>query len=154
NIKAERIKACSQYILKKLNSSLSKILKLPVSKARKKLNLIPGVGAKTADVLLSNIYGSKEVLVIDTHMRRLALRLGLVEKNASYNKTQHALSDFIPWDKISKRKHELFVSLLWLLAKHTCRAIKPKCGECSLKNICKFCNQLSWKTSKKEYYKG
>ncbi|MDI6855574.1 MAG: hypothetical protein QMD21_02155 [Candidatus Thermoplasmatota archaeon] len=142
NIKAERIKACSQYILNELNAELSEILKLPVDKAREELQKIPGVGSKTADVLLSNVYTSKEALVIDTHMRRLALRVGLVEKSASYEKIQKALTDSIPWNSIPKEKHERYVGLLWLLAKHTCGAIKPKCGDCSLRNMCKYASRV------------
>ncbi|HID25461.1 MAG TPA: hypothetical protein EYP23_03245 [Thermoplasmata archaeon] len=91
---------------------------------------------KTADVLISSIHGYKEALVVDTHMGRIAVRLGLVEENASYHEVQEALTAFLPWDNLPRGKEERLVGLLWMLAKHTCSSRKPRCGECLLARIC------------------
>jgi len=69
-IKAKRIKEVSSYILNRFNGDLRKILSLPKDEAKNMLKQMPGVGDKTADVILSSIYGYKENLVIDTHMAR------------------------------------------------------------------------------------
>jgi endonuclease-3 len=97
---------------------------------------MPGVGDKTADVILSSIHGYRENLVIDTHMNRLAKRLGLVSKNSKYEEVQNSLKGFIPWDSIPIENWNRIVTLLWLLAKHTCKAKNPKCKECALARIC------------------
>ncbi|MEM3506421.1 MAG: endonuclease III [Candidatus Bathyarchaeia archaeon] len=135
-IKAKRIKEVSSYILEKFNGNLRKIFSFPKEVVKNILKQMPGVGDKTADVLLSSIHGYKENFVVDTHMSRIAKRLGLVSKNASYEEIQKSLKEFIPWDDIPSHKWDRFVSLFWLLAKHTCKAKSPKCKECILAKIC------------------
>ncbi len=103
---------------------------------REKIIRLPGVGDKTADVLISSIHGHREALVVDTHMWRIAIRLGLVEKDAAYMRVQEALTKFFPWKKIPKDKEERMVGLFWMLAKHTCVSRRPKCKECLLNKIC------------------
>ena len=92
---------------------------------------LPGIGKKTADVLLAHQHSYKEVTVVDTHMDRLAKRLGLVEPNARYEEIQKALEDFIPYEK-----RERVSGLLWLLAKYTCKAQNPRCQECPIIEEC------------------
>ncbi|MEM2897299.1 MAG: endonuclease III [Candidatus Bathyarchaeia archaeon] len=135
-IKARRIKEVSKYILDKFSGSLEKILSLPKEDAKNVLKQMPGVGDKTADVLLSSIYGYRESLVIDTHMARIAKRLGLVPKNAKYEEIQKSLKEFIPWDSIPSEKWDRTFSLIWLLAKNTCEAKNPKCEGCVLAKVC------------------
>jgi len=94
---------------------------------------LPGIGNKTADVLLTDTYSYREVIPIDTHYDRLAKRLGLVEQNAKYDEIQKALINFIP-----KQKRDRTAGLLWLLAKHTCRAQNPKCYECTITQLCAY----------------
>ena len=135
-IKAKRIKEISGYVLKKFNGNLSWVFEMPKEKVREEIIKIPGIGNKTADVLLSSIHGQREAFVIDTHMARIAKRLGLVDGKASYKEIQEKLNCFFPWKKISKEREERTVGLFWLLAKHTCKAIKPRCNECILNEIC------------------
>ncbi|MEM1545964.1 MAG: endonuclease III [Candidatus Methanomethylicia archaeon] len=135
-VKAKRIREASKYIIEKLDGKLDEVLKLPREKAREILKQIPGVGNKTADVVLSSIYSPREVIAIDTHMNRLAKRLGIASRNAGYNEVQNALINSIPWSGIPSWKWSRIVWLLWLLAKHTCKARKPKCNECVLNIIC------------------
>ena len=135
-VKAKRMKQIAQYVLSEYDGDLSWVYKEQKEVVRDKIMKLPGVGDKTADVLISSIYGHREALVVDTHMRRIAVRLGLVEENASYQETQKALTNFFPWKNIPKGKEERMVGLFWMLAKHTCAAREPRCESCMLAGIC------------------
>jgi endonuclease-3 len=112
---------------------VSSVLALPKEEARKKLMELPGVGKKTADVLLAQKHSYAEVMVVDTHMDRIAKRLGLVKPDAKYEDIQKAYKIFVPWEK-----GERTGGLLWLLAKYTCRARNPKCQECPIVELCDY----------------
>jgi endonuclease-3 len=133
NIKAERIKNIAKIILDRFNGNLDFILDYPLEVARNKLLEIPGIGKKTADVLLTRIHTYRKIIPIDTHMNRISKRLGLVDDKADYDEIQKALINFFP-DDLRERGS----ALLWLLAKYTCKAQKPKCIECLLKDICRY----------------
>lgn len=133
NVKAGRIKELSKIVLERYGGDLSPILRLSKREAREELMELPGIGPKTADVLLTTKHSYQEVIPVDTHMDRLAKRLGLVEASAGYDETQGALLSFIPEDM-----RERTSGLLWLLAKRTCRAGKPRCTECPIIGLCDF----------------
>jgi len=133
NVKSKRIKELSQAVLEKFEGDISSVLALPKEEARKRLMELPGIGKKTADVLLAHKHSYAEVTVVDTHMDRIAKRLGLVKPDAKYEDIQKALEAFIPWGK-----GERTGGLLWLLAKYTCRAQNPKCYECPIIELCDF----------------
>lgn len=133
NIKAKRIKELSKAVLQKLGGNLAPVLALSKEEARAKFMELPGIGPKTADVLLANRHGYSQVFVVDTHMDRIAKRLGLVKPDAGYERVQAALQSFIPGNK-----GERVGGLFWLLAKYTCRAQNPKCSECLLIEICDY----------------
>jgi len=133
NVKSKRIKELSRLVLEKLSGDISSVLELPKEEAKKKLMELPGIGEKTADVLLASRHGYATVTVVDTHFDRIAKRLGLVKPNAKYEEIQRALNDFIPWDK-----GERVGGLMWLLAKYTCKAPTPKCYECPLIEMCEY----------------
>jgi endonuclease-3 len=131
NVKSKRIKELAKAVLEKFNGDLNFVLALPKGEAKKKLMELPGVGEKTADVLLSSRHGYHEVFVVDTHIDRIAKRLGLVGENAKYSEIQEAVKRFLP-------KDERTGGLFWLLAKYTCRAQNPKCKECPLIELCDY----------------
>jgi endonuclease-3 len=131
NVKSKRIKEVSKVVLEEFNGSLAPALALPKKEAKERLMQLPGIGDKTADVLLSTQHSYHEVFVVDTHMDRIAKRLGLVKENAKYAEIQEAIKQFIP-------KDDRTGGLFWLLAKYTCRAQRPKCHECPLINICDY----------------
>ncbi|MGC9345995.1 MAG: endonuclease III domain-containing protein [Candidatus Bathyarchaeales archaeon] len=133
NVKSKRIKELSQAVLEKFRGDISSVLALPKEEARKKLMELPGIGKKTADVLLAHRHSYAEVMVVDTHMERIAKRLGLVKPDAKYEEIQKALKVFIPWEK-----GERTGGLLWLLAKYTCRVQNPKCHECPIIKLCDY----------------
>lgn len=90
---------------------------------------LPGVGRKTANVVLANAFG-REAIAVDTHVFRVANRLGLAMA-ATPEKTEDDLKKVIPSGMWSKAHH-------WLIfhGRGPCRAVNPKCTECSLKEYC------------------
>jgi len=143
NVKAKRIRELSKAVLEKFRGNMIPVLALPKQKAREKLMELPGIGPKTADVLLASRHGYKQVFVVDTHMDRIAKRLGLVRPDAKYEEIQLALKNFIPWDK-----GERVGGLLWLLAKYTCKAQNPKCSECPIIETCDYGKRTKSKEKK------
>jgi endonuclease-3 len=132
NVKAKRIKDLAKAVIEKFGGNVASILDLPKEKAKERLMELPGIGPKTADVLLTDRYSYREVLPIDTHYDRIAKRLGLVKSDAGYGEIQNALMGFVPMG------NERASGLLWLLAKYTCRAQNPKCYECPIVGLCDY----------------
>lgn len=93
------------------------------------LQLLPGVGRKTANVVASIIY-NKPVIAVDTHVFRIAIRLGLSDKKTILG-VELDLTKGIPEDKRAKAHH-------WLIlhGRHVCVARKPKCVICGIKEYC------------------
>ena len=92
---------------------------------------LPGVGRKTANVVLSVGFGHQRIAV-DTHVFRVANRIGLV-KEKDVLKTELALMDRVPEERWSKTHHSLIFH-----GRQCCDARKPKCEECPLNHICKY----------------
>jgi len=137
-IKSKRIKEMAEHILKKWNGDMRKMLDGGREKARENLLSLPGVGEKTADVVISSLYGERDSIVVDTHMRRIAIRLGIATEKAEYGEIQKALIKIFPWDNIPPEREGRILALFWLMAKHTCNAVKPRCLECILREKCDF----------------
>lgn len=101
-----------------------------VPASMEQLTALPGVGRKTANVVLGNAFGSNEGIVVDTHVSRLSQRLGL---------TRHKDPDRIEQDlmKVVPREHwTLWSHLLIYHGRRYCSARKPKCGDCPLRDHC------------------
>ena len=103
-----------------------------VPDSREELMRLPGVGRKTANVVLS-VYMGQSVMAVDTHVFRVSHRIGLVPASATtplaveQHLCRHLSEDVIP------HAHH------WLIlhGRYVCRAVKPLCSECQLKDICK-----------------
>ena len=96
------------------------------------LTQLPGVGRKTANVVMAVAFG-KPAMPVDTHVFRVAHRLGLVtEKEDTPAKVEAVLTKNIPAGILSKAHHWFL-----LFGRYTCTARNPKCAECGLKDICK-----------------
>ncbi len=95
------------------------------------LQKLPGVGRKTANVVASVIY-NKPTLAVDTHVFRVAARIGLTENAKNPLATERQLIKHIPEELIPIAHH-------WLIlhGRYICQARKPKCGECGIKTYCK-----------------
>lgn len=91
---------------------------------------LPGVGRKTANVLLSVLYREPK-MPVDTHVFRVSKRLGLVSKEATVLQTEQELVSNISKDVIPDAHHWLI-----LFGRNTCTARNPKCDTCSLISIC------------------
>lgn len=94
---------------------------------------LPGVGRKTANVVVSNAFGTPAIAV-DTHVFRVTNRIGIVNEKDVLN-TEKALMQEIPRDRWSK-SHHLFI---WH-GRNLCKARNPRCEECILNDRCKFYN--------------
>ena len=94
-----------------------------------KLLKLPGVGRKTANLILGELY-EKPAIVVDTHLIRISNRLGLVnEKNP--NKIEVSLKKIIPKEESLKFCHRIIE-----FGREICRAKVPFCDKCQLKNLC------------------
>jgi endonuclease III len=91
---------------------------------------LPGVGRKTANVILGNAFGKAEGIVVDTHVTRLSERLGLT-KEVDPVKIEAALIALYPRERWTMLAH-----LLIFHGRRICEARTPKCGECVLNDIC------------------
>lgn len=128
--KAKVIKEVSRVVLEKYNGSLNSILEKPFEESRRMLMELPGVGPKTADVILL-FSGGKPTIPVDTHVKRVSKRLGLAPENGGYEDVRKALQSlFNAGDYLDT--HILLISL----GRKYCRARNPHCGECPLRILC------------------
>ncbi|SFQ53492.1 endonuclease III [Parafilimonas terrae] len=97
---------------------------------------LPGVGRKTANVITS-VVDKQPNMAVDTHVFRVAARIGLTVNAKTPLATEKQLIAFIPKELIHKAHH-------WLIlhGRYICVARNPKCGECGLKPACKYYNTV------------
>lgn len=102
-----------------------------IPKTRQQLMQLPGIGKKSADVVLNAINGN--VIAIDVHVNVISKRLGIVNQNADYDEIQEQLN------KLFKPQERKYVNLgLVIFGKKICLTSKPKCEICPFKNFCKY----------------
>ncbi|MDR2839710.1 MAG: endonuclease III [Paludibacter sp.] len=96
------------------------------------LQLLPGVGRKTANVIASVVF-NQPAMAVDTHVFRVSERIGLTTNSKTPLETEKMLVKHIPANLIPKAHH-------WLIlhGRYTCTARSPKCVECGLNNCCRF----------------
>lgn len=123
NNKAANIVATCQQLLEKHQGE--------VPSSREDLEALPGVGRKTANVVLSNAYGVPAIAV-DTHVFRVANRIGL-SAAPTPEKTEKQLMAAIPRERWS-HSHHLFI----FHGRNLCKARNPQCGHCPLAEHCKY----------------
>ncbi len=120
--KARDLKACAEMLLSdfggKVPDNMADLLKLP------------GIGRKTANLILGDIYG-QPAIVTDTHCIRLSNRLGFVENVKDPVKVENALREIIPPEESSDFCHRLV-----LHGREVCTARAPKCEKCCLAAVC------------------
>ena len=120
--KAKHIKALSAQLISQFHGM--------VPRNREAIESLPGVGRKTANVVLSNAFGIP-ALAVDTHVERVAKRLGLAKKNDSVMVVEKKLNAKIPKDLWQKVHHQFI-----FFGRYHCLAKKPKCDLCPLYEIC------------------
>ena len=128
--KAKSIKLVSQIILEEFKGTLESVLSLPFEDARKTLLKFPGVGPKTADVVL--LFAAKQPTIpVDTHVNRVAKRLGFAPENADHEIVRKSLQSLY-------KPRDYFAVHLLLIAhgRKFCKAQRPLCSECPLNEHC------------------
>ena len=116
-----------EIALKLVNDKLDK-----VPNDRKYLEALPGVGRKTANVFLANIY-DEATIAVDTHVARVSKRLKLVKEDDDVLAIEKKLMKKVPKDRWSKFHHQMV-----LFGRYKCKAIKPECEDCKLRDMCKY----------------
>lgn len=99
---------------------------------RKYLESLPGVGRKTTNVVLKNIYNEPSIPV-DTHVERVSKRLGFARINDSVTIIEKKLMKKIPKDKWNRVSEQIL-----LFGRYYCTSKNPKCLDCKFKNYCKY----------------
>ncbi|MHB1049753.1 MAG: endonuclease III [Bacteroidota bacterium] len=120
--KAKNIKACSVELLKRHGGKIPNTMQ--------KLHALPGVGRKTANVVLGEAFNITEGIVVDTHVARLSYRLGLTNETDAV-RIETDLMALLP-----KKKWRQFSHTLILHGRQICNARKPLCRECALQALC------------------
>jgi endonuclease III len=101
-----------------------------VPRTMSELVALPGVGRKTANVVLGNAFGVDEGIVVDTHVRRVSTRLGLTEESDP-EKIEQDLLRMVP-----EEDRTIFSHLLIFHGRRVCKARKPECPGCVLNDVC------------------
>lgn len=99
---------------------------------RKALEAMPGVGRKTANVVLSNLF-DVPCIAVDTHVSRVSKRLSLAKDEDSVEEIEIKLKRKFKRENWSKRHHQMV-----LFGRYNCKAKNPDCGNCKIKDICKY----------------
>jgi endonuclease III len=129
--KAPRIQSILREIDERRGAlDLSYLRDLPDDEARAELMSLPGVGPKTAAVVLSFALG-RDAMPVDTHVHRVTRRLGWIPQTASAERADRLLHEQIP----AGMRTELHVALI-RLGREICKAPTPRCRQCPLRDIC------------------
>ena len=128
NNKAKHLAGMAKMLVEKFNSVVPADID--------KLQELPGVGRKTANVIASVVYNQPK-MAVDTHVFRVSARIGLTVNSKNPLETERQLIKYIPEDKIAIAHH-------WLIlhGRYVCIARSPKCGECGIRTICKYYENL------------
>lgn len=113
-----------------ISKRLSEDYKGHVPNNREYLENLPGVGRKTTNVVLSNLYG-EACIAVDTHVSRVSKRLGIANVNDDVLVIEKKLNKTFNKEELSRLHHQLV-----LFGRYYCKAIKPLCENCKLKKIC------------------
>ena len=127
--KAKNIKACAQMIVEKFGGQVPKTMEELVS--------LPGVGRKSANVVMLEAFGDAQGIAVDTHCKRIANKMGLSNEKEPEKIEQDLLKIF------EKKDYKDINHLLIWHGRNICIARNPKCEECKVKEMC-----VEWKKNK------
>ena len=122
NAKAKSLRGMAKALVEKHGAE--------VPRTMRELHALPGVGRKTANVVLGNVWGAPDGVVVDTHVGRLARRLGWT-KHTDPVKAERDLNRTIPRERWTWISHALI-----LHGRRICSSQRPKCDLCTLADIC------------------
>ena len=120
------------FYLKTIAENLVKDYQGRVPNDRAYLESLPGVGRKTCNVVLSNIY-EVPAIAVDTHVERVSKRLDLANEEDNVTVVEKKLMKYFPEDKWSRLHHQLV-----LFGRYQCKSISPQCENCKLQVNCKY----------------
>lgn len=120
--KAKNIKACCAQLVEKHGGQVPNSMEALVA--------LPGVGRKTANVVLGNAFDIHEGVVVDTHVARLSQRLGLTKETAP-EKIEAEMMDLVP-----RKDWTIFSHWIIWHGRRRCFARGPQCDECEVRNLC------------------
>ena len=126
--KARDIVECARMLLEKYDGKLPNTME--------ELTALPGVGRKTANLILGDVFRVPGSTVVDTHCIRLSNRIGLVDGEKDPVKIEMKLRELLPPEKSSA-----FCHCIVLHGRAVCDARKPDCGNCCLKDLCDYPNK-------------
>lgn len=128
NNKTRHLLGMARMLMKDFNGVIPRDVNL--------LQKLPGVGRKTANVIASVAFDIP-AMAVDTHVHRVAARIGLTYKAKTPLDTEQQLVKYIPENRLNIAHH-------WLIlhGRYICIARKPKCPECGLRPVCKFYQKL------------
>lgn len=126
--KAKNLKACAEKIVYEFNGI--------IPESMEELMSLPGVGRKSANVIMLEAFNNPQGIAVDTHAKRISNRIGLSSKSEP-TKIEQDLLKIFPKDVLKDVNH-LFV---WH-GRNTCTAHKPKCEKCSIKKCCNYYSNL------------
>lgn len=137
NNKAKHLKGMATLLVQEFNGI--------VPSEQADLVKLPGVGRKTANVIASVVF-DKPAMAVDTHVFRVAARIGLTKGAKTPLQTELQLVKFFPNELIPKAHH-------WLIlhGRYVCIARKPKCVECGISSICTYFEKAKRKAEQNQY---
>lgn len=120
------------YYIKEIANRLLSDYDGIVPNDRNYLESLPGVGRKTTNVVISNLF-NVPAIAVDTHVGRISKRLGLARQEDDVLVIEKKLMKLFPKDRWSRLHHQLV-----LFGRYTCKSQKPNCNNCPFKSECKF----------------
>jgi endonuclease-3 len=102
-----------------------------VPRTLKELVTLPGVSRKTANVVLSVVFGINEGVVVDTHVMRVTKRLSFTKQEKNREKAERELMELLP-----QEQWYVYAKLIGAHGRRTCNARKPNCSNCSVNELC------------------
>ena len=129
NAKARHLQGMAQALVEHFNGI--------VPSTTEELTTLPGVGRKTANVITAVCFG-QPTMAVDTHVFRVANRIGLTNNSRTPLETERTLIRHIPEELVPRAHH-------WLIlhGRYVCTARTPKCSECGIKQFCKYYSKNS-----------
>ena len=128
--KAPRIIETSRIIDERYGGRLNKVLDQPYQQAKEELMTLPGVGPKTADILLAFV-AKNPVIPVDTHIARVTKRLGIAGSKAKYEEIRTCLEALIP----ARDRVRVHLSII-AFGRAICKAPRPRCPICPVNKSC------------------
>ena len=129
--KARAIRRLAQIVEEQYSTNLADALNGELEDVRSRLQQLPKVGPKTADVLLS-VFG-RPTISVDTHVNRVSKRLGLAPQKAKYEQVRAALM------QLFEEEDYRFIPLLFIAhGRQICKSIRPHCTACPVEKLCPY----------------